>query len=91
MSVQKFRIRKSRHTADQLPCYASDQREVEGSSIRGKSRSMPDSFYISVSMDANAQPLMQKLKKQTESPLSQYVNMRESLESTRGMSAATYW
>ncbi len=52
---------------------------------------MPDSFYISVNMDANAQPLMQKLNKATASPLSQYVNMRESLESTRGMSAATYW
>ncbi len=48
---------------------------------------MPNSFYTSVNME----PLMQKLNKQTASPLSQYVNMRESLESTRGMSAANYW
>ncbi len=87
MSVQKFTNRNSRQTYDNLPCYASGQREVEGSSIRNKAQPLPDSFYISMNME----PLMQKLNKQTASPLSQYVNMRESLESTRGMSAATYW
>ena len=89
MSLQSFRTRKTRRGSVELPCHAPVQREVEGLPFQIKP--MPDSFCVPVDMDNDAQPLMQKLGSSAPSPLSQYVNMRESLDSSHGMSAAVYW